>query len=41
MVNYTDTGYTKIKAPDAVYKLVRDFWEKNKHKQRAENWPAG
>lgn len=41
MVNYTKYGYTKIRAPEAVYKLVREFWEKNKDKEYVEEWPPG
>jgi hypothetical protein len=39
MVNYTSTGYMKIRAPEAVRKLLNDHWEKNKRKQ--EVWSAG
>merc|ERR1719197_2437402 len=28
MQNYTDTGFKKIKAPEKVFKLLQDFWEK-------------
>jgi len=38
MVNYTTTGYTKIKAPEKVFNLIKDFWEANKHDQSTENW---
>lgn len=41
MVNYTTLGYTKIRAPDHVFKLVREFWERNKDEQRVEQWPPG
>ena len=41
MVNYTQFGYTKIKAPKMVFKLVKEFWEKNKHRQKREDWGAG
>lgn len=41
MVNYTKYGYTKIRAPEKVFNLVREFWEKNKDKQRPEDWPPG
>jgi hypothetical protein len=28
--NYTAIGFSKIKAPDAVFRLVKEFWENNK-----------
>jgi len=40
-VNYTDTGFKKIKAPEAVMKLLREHWENNKDKQKQESWPMG
>lgn len=39
--NYTELGYTKIKAPEAVFQLIQEFWEANKESQRIEKWPAG
>jgi hypothetical protein len=30
MVNYTEHGYAKIRAPDHIYQLVKDFWNENK-----------
>jgi hypothetical protein len=41
MVNYTDTGFKKIRAPEAVMKLLTAHWEANKHLQKQENWPLG
>jgi len=41
MQNYTDIGFKKIKAPEAVFKLVKDFWEKNQNEQSEERWPTG
>uniref|UniRef100_A0A7S4RGF3 Uncharacterized protein n=1 Tax=Ditylum brightwellii TaxID=49249 RepID=A0A7S4RGF3_9STRA len=41
MQNYTDLGFKKIKAPEAVFKLVKEFWDANHENQKAENWPAG
>lgn len=34
--NYTETGYLKIRAPEAVFSLVKEFWEKNKGSQKVE-----
>jgi prolyl 4-hydroxylase len=41
MYNYTKLGYTKIRAPEHVFKLIKEFWEKNKGKEKPEVWPAG
>lgn len=41
MKNYTELGFTKIRAPDHVMELIRNFWELNKDKGKPENWPAG
>ena len=41
MQNYTDVGFKKIKAPAAVFKLIKEFWEKNQNQQSEERWPVG
>eukprot|EP00560_Eucampia_antarctica_P006677 CAMPEP_0197823502 /NCGR_PEP_ID=MMETSP1437-20131217/851_1 /TAXON_ID=49252 ORGANISM="Eucampia antarctica, Strain CCMP1452" /NCGR_SAMPLE_ID=MMETSP1437 /ASSEMBLY_ACC=CAM_ASM_001096 /LENGTH=414 /DNA_ID=CAMNT_0043422717 /DNA_START=82 /DNA_END=1326 /DNA_ORIENTATION=- len=41
MVNFTDVGYKKIRAPDNVFKILKDFWEKNQGKEYEENWFEG
>jgi prolyl 4-hydroxylase len=46
MQNYTDLGFKKIKTPPRVWKLIKDFWERNNpvdtiHKQKPENWNSG
>eukprot|EP00978_Attheya_sp_CCMP212_P000967 scaffold2027_cov52-Attheya_sp.AAC.2 len=41
MQNYTDVGFKKLRAPKALYKMVKDFWDKNKDTQSNENWPKG
>jgi len=41
MQNYTDIGFKKIRTPDAVWKLLSDFWDKNKDNRMSENWPKG
>lgn len=41
MVNYTKYGFTKIRAPDAVFNLIKEFWEQNKDRQSIESWPPG
>ena len=34
--NYTKEGFKKVKAPEKVFQLVKDFWEANKHRARPE-----
>ena len=38
MQNYTDVGFKKIRAPENVFKLIKQFWETNKDKQKKETW---
>jgi prolyl 4-hydroxylase len=39
--NYTELGFKKIKAPEAAFKLIKDFWETNKHQGKPEKWNVG
>jgi prolyl 4-hydroxylase len=41
MYNYTELGFTKIRAPEHVFSLIQEFWKKNKDNQREEKWPIG
>jgi len=41
MVNYTSTGYRKMKTPDHVFKMILDFWESNKGETTDEEWHPG
>jgi prolyl 4-hydroxylase len=41
MQNYTTQGYKKIKAPESIFKLIKDFWDKNKDKDKPEQWGVG
>ena len=41
MVNYTSTGFKKIKAPKKVFDLLKTHWEMNKHLAKAEVWSVG
>jgi hypothetical protein len=41
MQNYTDIGFKKIKTPDAIWTLIKEFWDANRDKQDKENWPTG
>lgn len=36
MRNYTEMGFKKIKAPPEMFALIKDFWEKNRHKNETE-----
>lgn len=31
----------KVQAPEKIARLIKDFWEKNKDKQKLEIWPTG
>lgn len=37
--NYTQLGYKKMRAPDHVFQLLKDFWDKNKGMEAKEKWP--
>lgn len=41
MHNYTANGFTKIRAPDHVFQMIKEFWDANRDNARPENWPAG
>jgi hypothetical protein len=41
MENYTEMGFQKIRAPENVWKLIKEFWDRNKEDQSPENWPTG
>ena len=41
MQNYTAVGYKKIKAPEKVWKMIKEFWDANHQKAKAENWGMG
>jgi len=41
MVNYTEMGFSKLKAPEKVFKLVKEFWEKNQGSEEVEEWFTG
>jgi prolyl 4-hydroxylase len=38
MVNYTETGFKKIKAPKELFRLLTEHWETNKDKKIEEVW---
>lgn len=39
--NYTEMGFKKAKVPEAAWTLIKSFWDTNKEKMIAENWPVG
>eukprot|EP00586_Coscinodiscus_wailesii_P021655 CAMPEP_0172519102 /NCGR_PEP_ID=MMETSP1066-20121228/291217_1 /TAXON_ID=671091 /ORGANISM="Coscinodiscus wailesii, Strain CCMP2513" /LENGTH=458 /DNA_ID=CAMNT_0013301621 /DNA_START=103 /DNA_END=1476 /DNA_ORIENTATION=- len=41
MVNYTDIGFKKIRAPEKLFNLLSSYWEKNKGNQKEERWNTG
>ncbi|GAX17188.1 hypothetical protein FisN_10Lh036 [Fistulifera solaris] len=41
MVNYTSTGFMKIRAPKEVMALLTRHWETNKVNMKEEKWPVG
>ena len=41
MVNLTETGFQKIRAPPKLKALIDDFWTQNSQKGKPEQWGAG
>ena len=41
MVNYTSTGFKKIRAPEKVFDLLKKHWDANKHVETEEVWTVG
>jgi prolyl 4-hydroxylase len=41
MVNYTNTGFKKIRAPKLLFDLLSAHWEANKHLKKEEVWFVG
>mmetsp|Transcript_53153 Transcript_53153/g.159074 ORF Transcript_53153/g.159074 Transcript_53153/m.159074 type:complete len:306 (-) Transcript_53153:898-1815(-) len=41
MQNYTELGFKKIRAPEKVFRLISDFWDKNKDNTKMEKWYTG
>jgi len=39
--NFTELGFAKIKAPQAVYGAARRFWDLHRDSTTSEQWPAG
>jgi prolyl 4-hydroxylase len=38
MQNYTEVGFTKLRAPEKLFALIREFWERNKDNGKPEEW---
>jgi hypothetical protein len=38
MQNYTAVGFKKIRAPEVLFGLIQEFWEKNRDKAKPEQW---
>lgn len=41
MVNYTSTGFKKIRAPKRVMDMLSSYWKANKDNMKQEQWPVG
>ena len=41
MQNYTEIGFKKIRAPPELWKLISDFWDKNRDNAKTEQWGVG
>lgn len=41
MQNYTEIGFKKIRAPEEIFGLIKEFWDRNKDKGKAEQWGVG
>lgn len=39
--NYTETGFLKMKVPESVWSIIKEFYDRNKHLKSIENWPRG
>ena len=39
--NYTKMGFTKMRAPDQVFKLLKEFYDNNIGNEKPENWIPG
>jgi hypothetical protein len=36
VINYTDVGFKKIRAPEEIYIALKEFWEANHHMEQIE-----
>jgi prolyl 4-hydroxylase len=40
-LNILPKGYKKIRAPPKLFRIIQEFWQKNRHNQTTEVWSAG
>lgn len=38
VVNYTETGFAKIHAPERLFHILREFWDRNRQYPKTEEW---
>jgi hypothetical protein len=38
MINYTTTGYTKIRTPTKIFRGLQEFWQHNRQSPITESW---
>lgn len=41
MQNYTEVGYKHMRAPEDLFKMIKDFWDNNHDKAKTEQWGTG
>jgi prolyl 4-hydroxylase len=41
MANYTAIGFKKIKAPQELFRLLKEFWDANNNRKIFETWGVG
>mmetsp|Transcript_16020 Transcript_16020/g.44367 ORF Transcript_16020/g.44367 Transcript_16020/m.44367 type:complete len:419 (-) Transcript_16020:242-1498(-) len=41
MVNYTSTGFKKLRAPKPLFDLLQNYWNENRDEMQVENWGIG
>ena len=40
VVNYTAVGYAKVSTPASLFRMIKDFWNKNRQKLDTESWDS-
>lgn len=38
---FIEKGFLKIRAPEQVYAVIKEFWDNNRDRNTSEYWPAG
>lgn len=41
VVNFTETGYSKLRLPSHAFSMLREYWDKNKDSEVQELWGKG